>query len=106
MAHANARLTPYARLLAARRVEQGHKLAEVAKQPRVSRQTVYTWARRYRAEGAAGLADRCSRPHTSPTRTPEDVELAVVAGAAHRARRARRPGRAARAAGLDDRGGD
>lgn len=79
MAHANARLTPYARLLAARRVEQGHKPAEVAKQLGVSRQTVYKWARRYRAEGEAGLADRSSRPRTSPTRTPEDVELAIVA---------------------------
>lgn len=79
MAHAKARLTPYARLLAARRVEQGHKPAEVAKQLGVSRQTVYKWARRYRAEGEAGLADRSSRPRTSPTRTPENVELAIVA---------------------------
>lgn len=79
MAHANARLTPYARLLAARRVEQGHKPAEVAKQLGVSRQTVYKWARRYRAEGEAGLADRSSRPRTCPRRTPEAMELAIVA---------------------------
>src|SRR5512144_2535299 len=78
VAHANARLTPYARLLAARRVEQGHKPAEVAKQLGVSRQTVYKWARRYRAEGEAGLADRSSRPRTCPRRTPEAMELAIV----------------------------
>ena len=30
MSHANARLTEYARLLAASRVEQGHKPGEVA----------------------------------------------------------------------------
>ena len=78
MAHVNARLTQYARLLAARRVEQGHKPGEVAKQLGVSRQTVYKWARRYRAEGPAGLIDRSSRPHRSPNRTPLPVELAIV----------------------------
>ena len=35
----------------------------------MSRQTVYKWVRRFKAEGAAGLADRSSRPHTSPRRT-------------------------------------
>ena len=28
------------------------------------------WADRYRAEGAAGMVDRSSRPHRSPTKTP------------------------------------
>jgi hypothetical protein len=32
VSHANARLSQYVRLLAARRVEQGHKPGEVAKQ--------------------------------------------------------------------------
>ena len=79
MSHANARLTQYARLLAARRVEQGHKPGEVAKQLGVSRQTVYKWVRRLREEGPAGLVDRSSRPRSSPTRTSHAVELRIVA---------------------------
>ena len=79
MSHANARLTQYARLLAARRVEQGHKPGEVAKQLGVSRQTVYQWVRRLRAEGPAGLVDRSSRPRSSPTRTSHALELRIVA---------------------------
>ena len=78
MGHANARLTVHGRLLAVRRVEQGHKPAEVAKQLGVSRPTVYKWARRYREEGLAGLRDRSSRPHRSPRRTPLPVELRIV----------------------------
>jgi transposase InsO family protein len=78
VSHANARLTQYARLLAARRVEQGHKPGEVAKQLGVSRQTVYKWVRRLREEGPAGLVDRSSRPKSSPTRTSHAVELRIV----------------------------
>ena len=78
MSHANARLTQYARLLAVRRVEQGHKPGEVAKQLGVSRQTIYKWVRRHREEGVAGLIDRSSRPHHSPRRTPLGVELRIV----------------------------
>ena len=80
---ANARLTEYARLLAASRVEQGHKPGEVAKQLGVSRQTVYKWVRRFREQGAPGLADRSSRPRTSPTRTAHEVELRIVAARIH-----------------------
>ena len=78
MSHANARLTEYARHLAASRVAQGHKPGEVAKQLGVSRQTVYKWARRLREEGVAGLADRSSRPRSTPTRTSLQVELRIV----------------------------
>jgi hypothetical protein len=58
------RVRPSARV---RRVEQGHKPGEVAKQLGVSRQTIYKWVRRHREEGVAGLIDRSSRPHRSPT---------------------------------------
>ena len=78
MSHANARLSEYARLLAASRVERGHKPGEVAKQLGVSRQTVYKWVRRFRQEGLAGLADRSSRPRTNPSRTTLPVELRIV----------------------------
>lgn len=78
MPHANARLTEYARLLITERVAAGHKPGEVAKQLGVSRATVYKWLRRYATEGPAGLAERSSRPRTSPTRTPWKVELQVL----------------------------
>jgi transposase InsO family protein len=39
---------------------------------------VRTWITRYAAEGEAGLADRSSRPHTSPTRTSAAVEDRIV----------------------------
>ncbi len=86
MAHANARTTPYARKLIVVRVLAGHRPGEVAKQLGVSRQTVYKWVRRWRAEGEAGLADRSSRPHSMPHRTPpETVGRILAARAAHHA---------------------
>src|SRR5690606_3066885 len=45
----------------------------------ISRPTVSKWIGRYRAEGEAGLEDRSSRPHTSPTRTDPAVEAQIVA---------------------------
>lgn len=53
MSHADARLTEYARLLAASRVARGREPGEVPKQLGVSRQTVYKWVRRLRAQGSA-----------------------------------------------------
>jgi transposase InsO family protein len=44
----------------------------------VSRQTAYRWIRRFRAEGAAGLPDRSSRPRSTPTRTSPEREQAVL----------------------------
>ena len=79
MSHANARLTEYGRNLIAQRVLAGHKPGEVAKQAGVSRQTVYKWVRRFQCEGRAGLADRPSRPHTSPTMTSAKVVARITA---------------------------
>ncbi|MGE0441941.1 MAG: leucine zipper domain-containing protein, partial [Gemmatimonadales bacterium] len=53
-----------------RRLEGGEPLARVARQLGLSTTTVRRWWRRYQAEGAAGLADRSSRPHRSPRATP------------------------------------
>ena len=78
MSHANARLNEYGRHLIAQRVLAGHKPGEVAKQVGVSRQTVYKWVRRYRDEGQAGLADRSSRPHSSPTRTSPKIVARIT----------------------------
>jgi transposase InsO family protein len=44
----------------------------------VSRQCAWRWARRYDAEGWAGLHDRSSRPRSCPTRTPATLEAAVL----------------------------
>lgn len=86
MAHANARTTVYARKLIVARVMAGHRPGEVAKQLGVSRQTVYKWVRRWRAEGRAGLVDRSSRPHRMPRVTPvEKVTEIIAARTAHHA---------------------
>jgi transposase InsO family protein len=45
----------------------------------ISRATAYKWLARFRGEGVAGLRDRSSRPHTSPTRTDPETEAAVLA---------------------------
>ncbi len=79
MSHANALLTPRTRLRLARLVvESGWTYAAAAKMFMVSPRTAAKWARRYRAEGPAGMADRSSRPHHSPTRTPQAVVKQIV----------------------------
>ena len=63
MSHANAALTPKARLrLAKLIVEDGWKPSAAAKMFMVSTVTARKWAARFRAEGPAGMADRSSRP--------------------------------------------
>jgi hypothetical protein len=44
----------------------------------VSPKTARKWADRYRAEGPGGMADLSSRPHRSPTKTPEQVKRQIV----------------------------
>lgn len=78
MSHANARLTVHGRLLLVRRVGQGRPIAHVAKELGVSRQCAHRWVARFRSEGRAGLADRSSRPHRSPHRTPPAIEQLVL----------------------------
>lgn len=78
VAHANARLNVHGRLLLVQRVLSGHKPGEVAKQLGVSRQTVYKWVRRYLSEGLAGLADRSSRPHTTPRALSAETTARIV----------------------------
>jgi hypothetical protein len=67
MAHANARLTEFGRLLLVQRItELGWPPAQAAQALGVSRATAYKWLGRYRQHGQAGLADRSSRPHRRP----------------------------------------
>jgi hypothetical protein len=44
----------------------------------VSVSTAARWAGRYRDLGEAGMADRSSRPRTSPARTPTPTERRVI----------------------------
>ena len=53
-------------------------LRETARWLSISRNTVRKWVRRYRKQGEAGLVDRSRRPHTSPRRTPKEVEEKVL----------------------------
>ena len=79
MSHANAVLTPRTRLRLARLVvDQGWTCASAAKMFMVSRAHGQEMADRYRAEGVAGMADRSSRPHRCPTKTPEPVKKQIV----------------------------
>ncbi len=47
-------------------VLDGAAVTEVAAEVGVSRQSVHAWVARYREAGVAGLADRSSRPRSSP----------------------------------------
>ena len=79
MSHANAALTPRARLrLAKLIVEGGWSPTEAAKMFMVSPVTARKWAARLRAEGPAGMQDRSSRPFRSPSKTPEPVVRQIV----------------------------
>ncbi len=78
--HANAPLGPKGRAVMSRRVvEDGLTLAEAAEAAGVSARTAGKWARRYRAEGEAGLLDRSSAPHTVHNITPADRVEAIAA---------------------------
>ncbi|WP_207084849.1 IS481 family transposase [Nocardioides sp. S5] len=79
MSHANAALTPRARLrLAQLVVDRGWTHAAAAKMFMVAPRTAKKWADRYRNEGPAGMVDRSSRPKTSPTRTSPEVVRQIV----------------------------
>jgi transposase len=57
----------------------GWPQARIAEQLGVSRATVSKWISRYRNDGWAGLEDRSSRPHATPTRTDPAVEAQILA---------------------------
>jgi transposase InsO family protein len=79
VAHRNAPLSELGRLRLARAiVDQGWPVARAAERFQVSRPTALRWATRYRDLGAAGMADRSSRPHHSPWRTPTPVVRRIV----------------------------
>jgi transposase InsO family protein len=78
VSHRNARLTVHGRVLLIQRHQAKWKQAHIASAMGISRKCVKYWITRYDAEGEAGLHDRSSRPHHSPTRTSEATEQAVL----------------------------
>ena len=91
MPHANAPLTERGRLRLARAVvEDGWSLRRAAERFQVSHNTAARWSGRYREHGPAGMADRSSRPHHSPRRTPAPIQRRIC-----HLRRTRRLGPAA-----------
>ncbi|UWE08758.1 IS481 family transposase [Actinacidiphila bryophytorum] len=77
MSHRNARLTVHGRRILIERVLSGRPVAHVAAEMGISRATGHKWVARWRAEGDAGLADRSSRPRTTPHRSAPAVEARV-----------------------------
>jgi len=71
--HKNARLTPHGRAWIVRQVESGQTPKAVAEAAGVCPRTVRKWVARYLAEGAAGLADRSSRPRRLYRPTPQAI---------------------------------
>ena len=76
--HKNASLTPKGREAMSRSViEGGLSKAAAARQFNTTPKTVAKWVARFRAKGVAGLQDRSSRPHSSPSQTAPAVCAAV-----------------------------
>jgi hypothetical protein len=76
---ANAPLTELGRLRLARCVVDDHwPLRPAADRFQVSVGTAQRWADRYRELGAAGMADRSSRPLSSPRRTQTRAERRII----------------------------
>jgi transposase InsO family protein len=87
VAHRNARLTVHGRRLLVQRVRiEATPIAHVAKAMGISRQCAHRWVQRWDLEGDAGLEDRSSRPHRTPTRTSDEVEAQIVAARLHHRR--------------------
>lgn len=79
VSHRNAPLSETGRLRLARCVvEDGWPLRRAAERFQVAVTTAARWAGRYRELGAAGMADRSSRPHRSPNQTPTRTERRII----------------------------
>jgi len=79
VSHANAALTPRARLRLARLiVDDGWPVSAAAKMFMVSPVTARKWAVRLRTEGPGAMTDRSSRPRTMPSKTPPAAVRRIV----------------------------
>ncbi len=77
--HQNAKNTPRGRRSMIQRLAEGWTILAVAAAFDVDPKTVRKWRARFLAEGEAGLADRSSRPHRSPTRLGEAAQGEILA---------------------------
>jgi transposase InsO family protein len=78
--HKNARLTPLRREeMALSVIEGGSSKAHAAHMYGVTPKVVARWVERYKVEGAAGMADRSSRPARSPKTTQAALAERIVA---------------------------
>jgi transposase InsO family protein len=77
--HENARTTRHSRMLMVQRLASGWSVATVAAAQGVSPRTVRKWRDRHAVHGEAGLADRSSRPHHSPSRLAVEVTNEIEA---------------------------
>ena len=76
--HKNAPLTPKGReMMVQAVVRSGLSRAAAARQFHTTAKTVAKWITRFEAEGADGLRDRSSRPHSSPSQATPAVCAAV-----------------------------
>jgi transposase InsO family protein len=77
--HANAALTPRQRLRMAQLVvDENWPKVRAAEFFGVAWKTADRWAERYRSLGKAGMADRSSRPHSSPAKTDPATTQRIV----------------------------
>ncbi|HEX6715171.1 MAG TPA: IS481 family transposase [Thermoleophilaceae bacterium] len=78
--HRNAKTCPKSRLLLCRRIEEeGWSLGDAAAAAGLSERRAWSWLKRYREEGEAGLEDRSSAPKHVPSKTPAEREQAILA---------------------------
>lgn len=56
----------------------GANVSDLCRRFGIERSTGHKWLKRYRLEGASGIADRSRRPHASPSRTDAAVEAEVL----------------------------
>ena len=78
--HRNAKTTPHTRALLVHRVRTLHwTVAATAEAAGIARRTAYKWLARHRHGGPTALADRSSRPHHQPRRTPAACVSAILA---------------------------
>ncbi len=82
--HKNAPMTPEGRLRMVQAVLSGESVAAVAARFGVDRKTVRKWQERFAAAGTAGLSDRSSRPHHSPTAIARGTAQRVISLRRHR----------------------
>lgn len=85
--HPNATWTIEGKRRACEAIDAGTPIAHIAREMRVSRQTMTRWYGRWAFGGEAGLEEGSSRPRTSPAKTPDDIEhmvLDVVGGLVRR----------------------